>query len=73
MKATARWDEAKVFRADVGPMGADCDLLDNAAGRDKIDMGRMRIRISPGKQSTPVHAHFGDEEIFYVLRGSGWS
>lgn len=52
-------------------MGADWDRLGDAAGCDKV--GLRRIRISPGKQSTPVHAHFGEEEIFYVLRGSGWS
>jgi uncharacterized cupin superfamily protein len=52
-------------------MGADWDLLGAAAGCDRI--GMRRIRISAGKQSTPVHAHFGEEEIFYVTRGSGWS
>jgi uncharacterized cupin superfamily protein len=71
MPITAHWDEAPSARFDVGPMGADWDLLGNAAGCDKV--GLRRIRISPGKQSTPVHAHFGEEEIFYVLRGSGWS
>ncbi len=71
MTTTAHWDDARSARFDVGPMGADWDLLGNAAGCDKI--GLRRIRISPGKQSTPVHAHFGEEEIFYVLRGSGWS
>jgi uncharacterized cupin superfamily protein len=71
MPPTAHWDEAKSLRADVGPMGADWDMLGRAAGCDKI--GLRRIRISPGRQSTPVHAHFGEEEIFYVLRGSGWS
>jgi uncharacterized cupin superfamily protein len=68
---TAHWDEAPSARFDVGPMGADWDLLGNAAGCDKT--GLRRIRVSPGKQSTPVHAHYGEEEIFYVLRGSGWS
>jgi uncharacterized cupin superfamily protein len=71
MAATAHWDEARSSRVDVGPMGADWDLLGDAAGCDKV--GLRRIRISPGRQSTPVHAHFGEEEIFYVLRGSGWS
>lgn len=69
--AVAHWDEAPSARFDVGPMGADWDLLGNAAGCDRI--GLRRIRISPGKQSTPVHAHFGEEEIFYVLRGAGFS
>lgn len=71
MTATAHWDDAPSARFDVGPMGADWDLLGNAAGCDKI--GLRRIRISPGKQSTPLHAHFGEEETFYVLRGSGYS
>ena len=71
MSATAHWDDAPSARFDVGPMGADWDLLGTAAGCDRI--GLRRIRVWPGKQSTPVHAHFGEEEMFYVLRGSGWS
>jgi len=71
MGPTAHWDDTPTFRADVGPMGADWDFLSRALGCDKV--GVSRIRVSPGKQSTPVHAHFGEEEIFYVLRGSGWS
>ncbi len=71
MTTTAHWDDAPSRRFDVGPMGADWDLLGAAAGCDKI--GLRRIRISPGRQSTPVHAHFGEEEIFYVLRGGGVS
>src|SRR4051812_38334325 len=69
--ATAHSDDAPSARFDVGPMGADWDRLGTAAGCDRI--GLRRIRISAGKQSTPVHAHFGEEEIFYVLRGSGVS
>ena len=71
MTPTAHWDEARSVRFDVGPMGAGWDLLGTAAGCDRI--GLRRIRVSAGKQSTPVHAHFGEEEIFYVLRGSGFS
>src|SRR5204863_2669029 len=71
MTATAHWDDAPSARFDVGPMGADWDLLGNAAGCDRV--GLRRIRISSGKQSTPLHAHFGEEEMFYVLRGSGYS
>jgi uncharacterized cupin superfamily protein len=71
MTTTAHWDEAPARRVDVGPMGADWDFLGRAAGSDRV--GVRRIRIWPGRQSTPVHAHFGEEEIFYVLGGSGWS
>ena len=67
----AHIDDAPSARFDVGPMGADWDLVGNAAGCDKV--GLRRIRISSGKQSTPLHAHFGEEEMFYVLRGSGVS
>jgi uncharacterized cupin superfamily protein len=68
---TAHWDEAPGRRVDIGPLGADWTFLGRAAGSDRI--GVRRIRIWPGRQSTPVHAHFGEEEIFYVLDGSGWS
>jgi uncharacterized cupin superfamily protein len=68
---TAHWDDVPSARFDVGPMGADWDLLGTAAGCDRV--GLRRIRVSPGKQSPPVHAHFGEEEIFYVLRGDGFS
>jgi uncharacterized cupin superfamily protein len=71
MNHIAHWDDAPSARFDVGPMGADWDLLGSAAGCDRV--GLRRIRISSGKQSTPLHAHFGEEEIFYVLRGSGYS
>jgi uncharacterized cupin superfamily protein len=71
MPATAHWDDAPHARLDVGPMGADWHLLGAAAGCDAV--GLRRIRVSPGKQSTPLHAHFGEEELFYVLGGSGVS
>src|SRR4051794_32445702 len=71
MAATAHSDDARTARFDVGPMGADWHLLGAAAGCDKL--GLRRIRISAGRQSTPVHGHFGEEEIFYVERGSGYS
>src|SRR4051794_16848945 len=71
MATIAHWDEAPTRSVDVGPMGADWTFLSRAAGSDRL--GLRRIRIWPGRQSTPVHAHFGEEEIFYVLGGSGWS
>lgn len=67
---TAHWDDAPARRHDVGPMGADWDMLGAAAGCDRV--GLRRIRVWPGRQSTPPHSHFGEEEIFAVVRGSGW-
>jgi hypothetical protein len=38
-----------------------------------VTIGVQRIEIEPGAFSTPVHTHAQEEEIFYVLRGSGLS
>src|SRR3954471_5064893 len=76
MAATAHADDAPTARFDVGPMRSDSHLLGAAAhwlgapaGWAKL--GLRRIRISAGRQSTPVHGHFGEEEIFCVERGRG--
>src|SRR5262249_14421441 len=42
-----------------------------AAG--SVDVGLRRIEVDPGKRSTPPHVHGAEEEIFYVLAGSGIS
>ena len=43
----------------------------SAAG--SVDVGLQRIRVDPGKWSTPAHAEGAEEEIFFVLGGSGIS
>jgi uncharacterized cupin superfamily protein len=35
------------------------------------DVGVRRIEVAPGYFSTPAHEHGGDEEVFFVLGGSG--
>src|SRR5436190_10489377 len=52
-------------------MDAEWQLLGNAAGT--VGVGVNRIRIAPGKLSTPPHSHGASEEIFFVLAGSGLS
>lgn len=42
-------------------------------GEHSRDTGVKRIRIDPGKWSTPAHVENSEEEIFYVLGGSGIS
>jgi len=71
MPATAHWDDTPNRQVDVGPIVGHWHLLGAAAGCDRI--GLRRIEVAPGRQSTPVHAHYGEEELFYVLSGSGWS
>ncbi len=65
----AHWDEAATDRAEVGHLGALWGNLGVAAGTKTV--GVNRIQIQPGKWSTPYHRHTAEEEIFYVLSGSG--
>jgi uncharacterized cupin superfamily protein len=45
--------------------------LGSAAGSEAV--GLARSRVAPGQQPTPPHRHAAEEEIFYVLDGSGLS
>jgi len=65
----AHWDEIEGGRGEVGHLAARWRRLGDAAGSKTI--GANRIDIDPGKWSTPVHVQTAEEEIFYVLRGSG--
>jgi uncharacterized cupin superfamily protein len=65
----ANWDEVEGFRRAKGPMAATWQPLGNAAGAKGI--GLNRIRVEPGRLSTPPHSHNRAEEIFFVLGGSG--
>jgi uncharacterized cupin superfamily protein len=67
----AHWDDAPGRDVEMGHLAARWSDLGEAAGRDRL--GLRRIEVRPGKQSTPQHSHFGEEELFYVLAGSGWS
>jgi uncharacterized cupin superfamily protein len=67
----AHWDEVEGFRREKGPMAGVWQPLGNAAGAKGI--GVNRIRIDPGRISTPPHSHNRAEEIFFVLGGSGLS
>ena len=43
----------------------------SAAPSGSERVGLNRIRIEPGRRSTPAHIHGAEEEIFYVLDGWG--
>jgi uncharacterized cupin superfamily protein len=70
-KGLAHWDDVEGRRAEKGEMAATWHRLGDAAGSRTV--GLNRIRIDPGKLSTPPHSHSASEEIFFVLGGSGWS
>lgn len=65
------WDEVEPRDLRRGPMQLDRIDLGDAAGTK--DLGVARLRLDPGGRSSPVHVELDEEEIFYVLAGSGLS
>lgn len=65
------WADVASRTVDAGPIGARWSNLGQAAGT--VDTGLRRIEIDPGRRSTPVHTHAAEEEVFFVLSGSGSS
>jgi len=63
------WDDVESGRAEAGHLAGEWTDLGSAAGTKTV--GLKRIRIDPGKWSTPFHRQTAEEEIFYVLSGSG--
>ena len=71
MKHLVHWDDIEPRRREEGHLAGDWYDLGDAAG--SVEVGLKRIRIDPGKWSTPAHAEGAEEEIFFVLSGSGLS
>ena len=67
----ANWHDLEPTREAVGPIEYDGWDLGTAAGT--VEIGVTRARILPRRQSSPVHVEVAEEEIFYVLDGSGLS
>ena len=65
----AHWDEVESGRAEEGHLGGLWTRLGVAAGTQTV--GVNRIQVDAGKWSTPFHRQTAEEEIFYVLGGSG--
>jgi uncharacterized cupin superfamily protein len=63
------WDDVASTRLDRGHLGSTWRDLGTAAGT--VTAGVRRIEIDAARFSTPVHVHSVDEEIFFVLGGSG--
>ena len=67
----AHWDEATGGRPDRPGLGGLWTNLGGAAGSRTV--GVNRVQLDAGEVSTPAHVHGADEEIFFVLAGSGLS
>src|SRR3954464_10896361 len=63
------WDVVERDRRDVGEMRSWWRDLGGAAGSTAI--GVQRVEVDPGARIGPVHVHGAEEEIFFVLGGSG--
>jgi len=66
---SCHWDEVESGRAEAGHIAGEWTNLGRVAGTKMV--GLKRIRIDPGKWSTPFHRQTAEEEIFFVLAGSG--
>jgi uncharacterized cupin superfamily protein len=65
------WDDVPSRRPERKGVGGAWSRLGAAAG--SVAVGLNRVRLEPGEVSTPAHVHGADEEIFFVLAGSGLS
>jgi uncharacterized cupin superfamily protein len=65
------WDDVEREHAEAGSIAGWWTDLGKAAG--SVRVGVNRIHVDPGKRSTPLHMEGDEEEIFYVLAGSGLS
>ncbi len=64
-----QWEEAAQRVIDRTPYQAIWDDLGRSGG--SLTTGLRRVRVAAGNRSTPPHRHLSEEEIFYVLAGSG--
>ena len=65
------WDDVEPQRRDLGHLHGEWTDLGRAAG--SVGVGVRRVRLAPGEVPTPAHVHGADEEIFFVIAGSGLS
>jgi uncharacterized cupin superfamily protein len=69
--SVAHWDEVEREREEQGPLASWTTDLGTTAG--SVTVGVTRCQIDPGKCSTPAHVELAEEEISFVLGGSGLS
>jgi uncharacterized cupin superfamily protein len=69
MPPVAHWDDVEPRRRERGHIAGSWRDLGEAAG--SVAVGLQRIQVDPGMWSTPLHLEGAEEEIFFVLGGSG--
>ena len=68
--AVSHWDDIEGSRGERGHIAGTWRSL---TGDNSITVGVKRIEIDAGMWATPLHLENSEEEIFYVLGGSGIS
>ena len=66
----AHWDDVTVVRREEGHICGDWQSL---TGDESVTVGVKRIRVPAGSWSTPLHLEGSEEEVFFVLGGTGVS
>ena len=66
----SQWDDVRTWRAERGHIAGTWRAL---TGPESGSVGVKRIQVDPGKWSTPLHLEGAEEEMFFVLAGSGVS
>lgn len=64
-------DDVPWTAIEYGDLRCERQRLGAAAGA--LDVGLSRYRVPPGCRPMPLHVHADEEEIFFVLAGSGYS
>jgi uncharacterized cupin superfamily protein len=64
--SVVNWDDIEPGTREVGHIAGELRAFPGTVG-----IGAKHWTVPPGKWSTPVHVHGAEEEIFYVLSGSG--
>lgn len=63
------WDDGEPFRIDRGELQGLRWRLGPQLGT--TDVGLSRYRLGPGERAMPAHVHADEEELMYVVRGTG--
>jgi uncharacterized cupin superfamily protein len=69
--SVVHWDDVEPVERAQGHIRGRWQYLGAAAG--SVSIGCNRVRLEPGAWSTPAHVDLENEEIFFVLDGSGLS
>ena len=67
----SHWDDVPWKTHEHGELRAERQVLSRPRGQRGATLSRWRI--AAGARSTPLHVHVDEEEIFFVLAGTGLS